>query len=82
MSAIFLRWPIRDIKKNHYCRFAVLFSYLQYFPLFKPKFFLLTLIFFKNSYFFKTQVFFKLNFKKKTQMFSKLRGFFQNSGFF
>ena len=44
--------------KTYYFRFAVLFSYLQYFPLLKPKFFLLTLIFLKNSDFFKTQVFF------------------------
>ena len=49
-------------KKTYYCRFAVLFSYLQYFPLLKPKFFLLTLIFFKKLRFFKTQVFFKLRF--------------------
>ena len=82
MSAIFLRWPIRDIKKNHYCRFAVLFSYLQYFPLFKPKFFLLTLIFLKNSYFFKTQVFFKLNFEKKNSDVFKTQGFFSELRFF
>ena len=94
-----LRWLIRDIKtqlfilgnlnsKTYYFRFAVLFSYLQYFPLLKPKFFLLKLIFLKNSNFFKTQAFFKLRFFKRTQMFSKLRFFsklrvffFQNSGF-
>ena len=62
--------------KTYYFRFAVLFSYLQYFPLLKPKFFLLKLIFLKNSNFFKTQAFFKLRFFKRTQMFSKLRVFF------
>ena len=62
--------------KTYYFRFAVLFSYLQYFPLLKPKFFLLTLIFLKNSDFFKPQVFFNSDFFKK-----KLRCF-QNSGFF
>ena len=90
----FVRWLIRDIKtqlfiwgnlnsKTYYFRFAVLFSYLQYFPLLKPKFFLLKLIFLKNSDFFKTQGFFKLRFFFKTQVFfSELRFFFKKLSFF
>ena len=90
----YLRWPIRDIKtqllimgnlnsKTYYFRFAVLFSYLQYFPLLKPKFFLLTLIFLKNSDFFKTQFFFltQIFLKKNSDVF-KTQGFFSELRFF
>ena len=101
MAKKLLRWPVRDIKtqlfklgnlngKTYYFRFGVLFSYLQYFPLLKPKFFLLTFIFLKKFRFFQNSGFFFFNsdFFQNSEVFQnsgsffKLRFFFRTEVFF